>query len=189
MTALLFCLSALANDWHAGVPVQGVPELGAPSFLTPDLGWTAPVDEGGFVRVFVGQDAEEAARWIQQAQMAITVPLPPINDFGDEAYGDLEGLMLIRDRNVAIQVRAEGDAAAVVQWMLAAIPDAPLPWPQPPQLVKQDGTWVVSAPWAVHVQFSQGGRTAPGATLRFTERPGQVVAWDVYGRPAVLQTQ
>ena len=189
MTALLFCLSALANDWHAGVPVQGVPDLGAPSFLTPDLGWTAPVNDGGFVRVFVGQDAEEAARWIQHAQMAITVALPPVDDFGDEAYGDPAGLLLIRDRNVAIQVRADDNAAAVAQQMLAAIPEAPLPWPQPPLLVEQDGAWEVSAPGAVHVQFSQGGRTTPGASLRFTERPGEVVTWDAYGRPAVLQAQ
>ena len=181
-------MSALAGDWHAGVPVQGVAELGAPSFLTPDLGWTAPV-QGGFVRVFVGQDDEEAARWIAQAQMAITVPLPPVADIGDEAYGDRTGLLLVRDRNVAIQVRADGTAAAVAQRMIAAIPEGPIPWPQAPQLVEQDGAWIVSAPGALHVQVAEGGRALPGEALRFAEPPAQLVAWDPYGRPAVYQAQ
>ncbi|MFT4977846.1 MAG: hypothetical protein ACI8S6_003753, partial [Myxococcota bacterium] len=66
---LTLCL-AEAGELLPGIPVEGVADLGTADFLTPDLGWTAPIP-GGFVRVFVGRSDEEAQAWVQASQMSI----------------------------------------------------------------------------------------------------------------------
>jgi len=186
MAVLLLSGLARAEELRVGIPVEGVDVLGAPDFLTPELGWTAPI-EGGFVRVFVGASEAEAIAWVQQAQMAITVSLPVLPGLGDEAYGDTSGLLILRDRNVALQVRASGNAGAIAEAMLAAMPTEPVAWPAPPQLHQvEDGRWQVTAPGAVKVQFDDGGRVTPGEPeLTFSEPPGTIIAWDAWGRPAI----
>ncbi len=180
-----------ADPLHAGVPVDGVESLGAADFLTPELGWSAPIP-GGFVRVFVGDSEAAAESWAAQSQMAITVSLPRLAGVGDEAWGDGVGLLIVRDRNVAIQVRVhdpqQEDARAVAQRMLAAIPVGAVDWPAPPALVQgAEGHWRVEAPGAVRVQFADGGVLTPDPTeLVFSQPPGTVVAWDAWGRPAIL---
>lgn len=188
ISVLLLAAAALAADLHPGVPVHGVPGVGAPEFLTPDLGWTAPI-EGGFVRVFVGASAEDADAWMRAAQMGVTRALPVLSGLGDAAYGDEAGLLLVRDANVALQVRASGNARAVADALLGAIPAQPVQAPTPPRLVAQaDGRWIVDAPGAVQVQFSDGGKVVPGQeVLTFSEPPGSLVAWDAWGRSTTWQ--
>ncbi len=181
-----------ADPLHTGIPVDGVESLGAADFLTPSLGWSAPIP-GGFVRVFVGASEAAASEWAAQSQMAITVSLPLLDGVGDEAWGDGTGLLIVRDRNVAVQVRVhdplQEDAQTVAQRMLAAIPDgAAADWPAPPVLVQgAEGYWRVEAPGAVRVQYADGGVLVPDPTaLVFSQPPGTVIAWDAWGRPAIL---
>jgi hypothetical protein len=180
---LTLCL-AEAGELLPGIPVEGVADLGTADFLTPDLGWTAPIP-GGFVRVFVGRSDEEAQAWVQASQMSITQPLPAIAGLGSEAYGDETGLVIVRNQNIALQVRSSGAARAVAESMLAAVPVDGAPWPSPPSLVEgEDGRWQVSAPGAVRVTFS-GGRVVPGAaSLTFSQPPTELTAWDRLGRSA-----
>ena len=176
---------ASAQELHTGIPVRGVEGLGEPDFLTPELGWSAPI-EGGFVKVFVGTSAAQAAAWVQQAQMAITVPLPALDGLADEAWGDERGLLIVRAENVALQVRARGNAGAVVQAMLDAIVTEQTPWPEPPSLVPAgEALWRVEAPGAAAVRFTGPGAVVPGPALTFSALPSTVVAWDEWGRPAV----
>jgi hypothetical protein len=194
--SVLFLLAGVAHaadPLHAGVPVDGVESLGAADFLTPELGWSAPIP-GGFVRVFVGDSQAAASAWAVQSQMAITVPLPGLTGLGDEAWGDGVGLLIVRDRNVAIQVRvhdrSQEDARVVAERMLAAIPEQTVDWPEAPTLVQGlEGHWRVEAPGAVRIQYADGGVLIPDPTaLIFSQPPGTVTAWDVWGRPAVLST-
>jgi hypothetical protein len=182
-------LADAADPLHVGIPVAGVAGLGEADFLTPELGWTAPIPDG-FVRVFVGPSEAAAASWARAAQQAITVPLPSLAGVGDEAWGDTDGLLILRDRNVALQVRVRGgedDAAlAVAETMLAAMPPTAVDWPSPPALVAAgEGSWRVEAPGAVAVRFT-GGAVTDAAALTFTAPPDALVAWDAWGRPAVL---
>jgi len=177
--------TASAQELHTGIPVRGVEGLGEPDFLTPELGWSAPI-EGGFVKVFVGTSAEQASDWVKQAQMSITVVLPLIDVLGDEAWGDASGLLIVRSGNIALQVRAQGNAGEIAQAMLDAIPAGSQPWPSPPVLLEVgEGQWRVEAPGAAAVRFTGGGQASPGADLTFSERPDAVVAWDEWGRPSV----
>ena len=186
LIVLLLSGMAQAEPLLPGVPVAGVDGLGPADFLTPALGWTAPI-EGGFVRVFVGTSAAEADAWVQQAQMAITVPLPAVAGIGEAAWGDEDGLLLVRQGNLALQVRADGGARAVAETLLAAVPVEASDWPEPPTLQPTtDGRWQVEAPGAVAVRFADGGAIVPGSVpLTFTALPGTVVAWDALGRPSV----
>ena len=188
MTLLL--LTALAGNlaWageiHAGIPVRGVPGLGEPSFQTASLGWTAGLADGGFVRVFVGKTEEEAAEWYARAVHSLTIVPPAYAAFGDEAVGDGQALLVFRDGNVAVFVRADQDAAAVAERMKAAIVDG-VPWPTAPVLAaRADGTWEISAGDLVGIR-AEGGTLHMGEGWRFGTKPRAVTGWDLYGRPAL----
>lgn len=177
--------TASAQELHTGIPVRGVEGLGEPDFLTPELGWSAPI-EGGFVKVFVGTSAAQAAAWARQAQMSIAVVLPPTDVLGDEAWGDASGLLIVRSGNIAFQVRAQGNAAEIAQTMLDAIPAGSQPWPEPPTLTAVgEGQWRVEAPGAAAVRFTGGGPAGASVDLTVSQRPAAVVAWDEWGRPSV----
>jgi hypothetical protein len=146
---------AMASGLHAGIPVAGVPGLGVASFQSPEVGWMAPI-EGGFVRVFVGQTEDEAHDWAARMGQALSLGAPPaVDGFGDEAWGDTTGLLIVREGNVAFQIRHDGHAADLARLLLSSIEDAPLAWPSSPH-----------ADW-VHVQFI-GGQARVG--------------WDHFGR-------
>ena len=82
-----------------------------------------------------------------------------------------------------------GNAMAIAETMLAAMPEEPSAWPEAPELVALDWSqWHVKTPGAVSVQLSGGGeqRVAEDGALVVSTRPESVVAWDAWGRPAVL---
>ena len=98
--------AALAGGVHTGIPVHGVQGVGEPSFLTPQSGWSAGVD-GGWIRVFVGPTEADAQEWYRRAVATLQVPPPPLA-LADEAAGDDSTLVVFRDGNVAVMVRAPG---------------------------------------------------------------------------------
>lgn len=186
---VLLALCAHAQSLHPGIPLDEVSILGPAQFLTPDLGWSAPVD-GGFVKGFVGDSEQQAAQWLQAAQMSITVQLPAVSGIGDVAYGDPQGLLLVQHGNIAFEVRSDGNAQEVAQTLLDAIPSLSVPWPSSPTVVEQGGQWVVLAPEAVYIQQDGPGRRLPEANgVVFTEQPSTVVVWDRYGRPSVWEAR
>ena len=175
---------ALAAGQHAGIPVVGVEGLGAPSFQTPEIGWTAALD-GGWIRVFVGPTEEDAADWYARALGTIQVPPPELADLGDVAHGDGETLILFRDGNVAVMVRAEQEAGVVARRLQAAIVDEAAP-AATPELQKDGAFWSLVAPDAAHVSFT-GGRLVSFHQWRFRVPPRELVIWDATGRPTVIR--
>lgn len=179
-----FLSLALAAGQHTGIPTTGIPGLGEPSFLTPRTGWTAPV-EGGLVRVFVGPTEADAKDWYQRSREGLTIEPVPAGGIGDEAFGDGAGLLAWRDGNVAVMVRCSSGAR---QWALLlhdAMVDG-IPWPDPVRLLhRADGTWVVpGAPRSV--QF-RGGKAVAFRPGEFRRPPEEVVVWDEWGRPSVVE--
>lgn len=174
---------AFAGGVHAGIPVTGVAGVTDPAFESPALGWTAAVP-GGFARVFVGRAEVDAERWYAQTLTTLTLSPPAADGVGDACAGDGDFLFLWRDGNVAALVRADGDARAIAARLHAAIEDG-APWPAAPALAQVGGQWIVDAPGALAVQ-AEGGRLAPFKADRWVAPPTRVVAWDRYGRPAVL---
>lgn len=183
MIAFTLIAAALASGQHTGIPVHGVAGLGEPDFESPELGWSAPLNNG-FVRVFVGQDEAAAERWISGAQKGFTLELPALSGYGDEAWGDGVGVVIWRDGNVGVLVRAEGDAGQVATALLAAVVDDHSAWPAAPKLnAAGEGRWTVAAPGAEHISVTGGRRSSP-SRLIFREAPTSMVAWDAYGRAA-----
>ncbi len=188
MIPFLLSLVAFAGGRHGGIPVSGVPGLGDPSFETSSTGWTAQI-EGGYVRVFVGRDELEARSWVDRMTLGFSKPLAPYAGSipAEDLHGDGKGLLLLRDGNVGLLVRADPagplDAETWARTLLAAmVPDAP--WPAPPVLKASGNQWVVEAPGAKQVAF-HGGHLAANQGLVFTEPPIELVAWDAYGRASV----
>ena len=184
MTALLLSGLALAGGLHTGIPVRGVQGLGEPSFQGVDAGWSAGVEGGGYVRVFVGHDEEEAARWLRLGAPLSSGP-PPAYTFADEAVGDGEEFLAFRDGNVAALVRTPAHARQVAERLRAAIVNGGPTWPETPRLVPEDGRLRLSVHDPAGVVF-QGGRLAPGSDWVFSVAPTQLVVWDAWGRPTVV---
>lgn len=195
MITLLAALSAaaLAGGMHAGLPIQGHPDLGPAEFLAPDAGWTAPIlADGapvGMIRVYVGPTPASASAWCQEQARAVQLALPPLSGLGDEAWAVGDALALVRDGNVGIAVQlheaADGEAVDRARALVAAIEDAPAAWPQAPRMRQQDGLTFFEAPGAAHLQVD-GGRRPIGESWGYEVLPSRVVAWDAWGRAAVL---
>jgi hypothetical protein len=185
MIALLLAGGALAAGIHAGIPVAGVPGVSDPSFQTPDLGWTARVD-GGWVRVFVGRDEAATRAWYGRALEGLQITPPTADGPGDEAHGDGDALLLFRDGNVAVMVRAEHGARAVADRLAAAVVDG-VAWPVAPRLAQgADGRWRVAVPVGGTVTAT-GGRPVAFEEGAYLEPPATLVVWDALGRPAVVR--
>lgn len=194
MTGLLLILgAALAGGMHSGIPVKGVPGVGAPSFESAEAGWSALLDDGqgqtGVVRVFVGQTEEEAADWLGRTAMAMTRTPAAYPHFGDEALGDGDGLLMFRDGNVAAQILVSAGARSWGDQLRSAIVNDGSAWPAAPRLEPQaDGTWAAKIPSSSTLSAS-GGRIVPGQGDRFSEAPRELVLWDRYGRAAVWRAE
>lgn len=188
MIWLLLVATALASGIHAGIPVddRAPAFLGPRTFLDPALGWSAPLvgRPGDYVRVFVGHDEAEASHWVAEQRLGIQRALPSLAGPGDEAWGDPAGLVVFRDGNVGVLVRARGDASTIARAMDAAIVDGPA-WPAPPTSTEQDGRWQFHAPGAVWLTI-EGGHRVLGQDGVFDQAPRRIVAWDATGRAAVL---
>lgn len=193
-------LVAAAGGLHAGIPVgfdqaQRLPHLGQPEFEGPQQGWAAPLvgadgQPDGHVRVYVGPTVAAAGAWLDDAQLSVQAPLAALPGLGDRAAGNPDSIVVAQDGNVAVLVRvtdpSTGDARDHAQHLLDAIVDQPGTWPAAPAMRQQDGLWFFDlGPNAVHMTVI-GGRRPLGEAHGYVELPEQVVAWDAWGRPAVL---
>ena len=191
--SLLLSLAAAASPMHTGIPVFGVTGLGAPSFQSSKTGWTALID-GGFVAVFVGRDEVEAQFWVDQKAERLEAYKPTdhptfkVENQVDLAMGDGVGLLIFRDKNVAVMCRHRAEAAFWATRLHSAIVDIPAPWPEPPTLVAGPKGWLPEAPESsVHLAFL-GGQTTAAPELRFSEPPTRLIAWDGWGRAAATES-
>ncbi|MCK6501898.1 hypothetical protein L6R53_00595 [Myxococcota bacterium] len=191
MIIALLTSAALAAGFHAGIPVQGVSGLGAPTFHDASTGWSAPVlgADGqplGVARVYVAPTTAAAAAWAEDAARAVQAPLVPLPSFGDAALANA-GALVARDGNVAIAVSVSGsDPQGPARSLLAAIVDAPAAWPQAPTLRPVDGGWAIVSPGAVGWTIT-GGQRPLGQPDTWSELPQEIVAWDAWGRAAVMR--
>jgi hypothetical protein len=192
LVPLLFSLAAIASPMHTGIPVFGVDGIDAPSFQGSRTGWTALV-EGGFVAVFVGKDEVEAQFWVDQKTEYLEAYKPKEHPtFKEEtqvdlALGDGVGLLIFRDKNVAVMCRNRANAGHWAQRLHSAIIDIPAPWPLAPTLKSDALGWIPEAPEStVHLAF-QGGQTDATPRLRFTKPPTRLIAWDGWGRAAATE--
>lgn len=174
----------LAGALHTGVPVRGVAGVGEPSFVAPSEGWTASID-GGLLRVFVGRAEGDAADWVAR-QRALLVRAPePLPGLGDEAWGDGDGLVLFRDGNVGVLVRAPAEARALAERVRAALVDDGSAWPRGPALVAGEGAWTLPVSQGYSVMF-RGGLLANQPGWTFTALPDEIFVWDPWGRAAAV---
>jgi len=124
---LLFAAGVAGADpsqpW-AGVPLARLPDLGlgVPSLAIEASGWQAPLQGGGFVRVWILPDEPAAtAEFAFQRTASATRILPDFTGLpGADAAGDGAGILLLRDRNVLVLVRDPADRALEVAGRLRA---------------------------------------------------------------------
>ena len=182
-----------APPYHA-IPATGVAGLSSPHFQGSSSGWTALVD-GGYVAVFVGQDAATAQAWVNQKVEALKIYSPTENrsfaaELGvDDARGDGVGLLIFRVGNLAAMSRHKSDASGWAKTLTTAVVAIDEPWPVEPSLAKTEDGWVpIMDETIIHLQFS-GGQTTNEPTLTFSKRPDRLVGWDQWGRATVALSQ
>ncbi|RME21477.1 MAG: hypothetical protein D6798_18035 [Deltaproteobacteria bacterium] len=192
---LLLTMTARAGGLHAGIPVDQATDFVDIRFEDADQGWSAALVDAdgapaGFLRVYVGPTQAAAARWMEDAIRSVQAPLSPQAGLGDVAVGDPDSLVICRDGNVALMVRAQGSLRAEdeVRDLLDRIVDEPLVWPAAARVVERDGLWFFEADDAVFAQVT-GGRRPLGEPNGYIELPSRVVTWDRLGRAAVLLPQ
>ncbi len=192
---LLLTMTARAGGLHAGIPVDQDAGFVDLRFEDAELGWSAAlVDDAGspagFLRVYVGPTEAAAARWMDDAVRGVQAPMPTLAGLGDIAAGDPDAVVVCRDGNVALMVRAQGDISAEDQAsaMLGQIVDEPLIWPAAARVDERDGLWFFDAGDAVFASVT-GGRRPLGQPNGYIELPSRVVTWDRLGRAAVLLPQ
>jgi hypothetical protein len=206
MTWWWVAAAALASG---GLDPTSIDVLGAPTYLAPELGWTAPVldSQPGRVRVWMHRDeAEAVARF--EAQRALQTRTRELEAGADQAVGNGLDLVLLREAElVAIIERPEGEALDLAERLVAAIKQAG-PWPEAPGISVTDGHLEVGGRWAeVRVVRAPGVRRVtdglltglPGLSVspvvrdeegRLAVRSGEVVevlCWDVFGRGSVVR--
>lgn len=191
MIIILFTSAALAAGFHAGIPVQGVPGLGAPTFHDALTGWSAPVvDEAGqpqgVARVYVAPTTAAAQAWVEDAVRAVQAPMGALPGLADLALAT-SGAVVARDGNVAIAVSVhEGDPLVAARSLVAAIEETPAAWPQAPTLRAVQGGWEIDAAGAVGWTIT-GGQRPLGQPDTWSVLPQEIVAWDGWGRASVMR--
>ena len=191
MIIALFTSVALGAGFHAGIPVQGVPGLGAPTFHDAVTGWSAPVLDSrgqplGVARVYVAPTTAAAQAWVEDAERAVQAPMTAITGLGELALGTA-GAVVVRDGNVAVAVSVhEGEPLATARSLIAAIDETPAAWPQAPTLRSVQGGWEILAPGAVGWTIT-GGQRPLGQPDTWSVLPEEIVAWDAWGRAAVMR--
>lgn len=192
---------ALANGLHAGVRAESVPVLGAPLYLAPDFGWSAPISdvEGGTVRMFVAPTEQAALDWytVQRTTLELTRTLPLATDEAVQGAGQV----LWRDGNVVALVTRPSGALDLAQRLVAAL-EPHTDWPAAPKLivdmrrVEVDGAWAavrfetpaVFAPGKVLPDPVRVMPLAPNKALLSADVPEvSAMAWDAYGRGHVVR--
>jgi hypothetical protein len=114
---------AHAGEW-AGVPLDRAAALGlgTPTVSEVGAGWRAPVPAGGFVAVEVFTDAVQAEAAFAHRSASSTTLEQPSLALADQAVGDGDAYVLVRDANVLIRVRAlQGGATSVVERVRGAL--------------------------------------------------------------------
>ena len=177
---------ALAEGLHLGVPVVGVEGLGPAMFQTASTGWHTYVEDG-VVRIYVNPTEAGAHDWLAEMVVRMGKFNPePIPDLMDEAFGDGESLLIVRDGNVGILVHTNKNAMQWAELVQAAILDGVQPWPLPPMLTQTpSGNWVPTAVDAVHTTYV-GGSLVEGEGLVFWRPPRKLVVWDEWGRASQM---
>jgi hypothetical protein len=179
----MFVGLAMAGGVHAGIPVHGVAGVGAPTFLTPNSGWTAAAP-GGWVRVFVGAIEAEGAAWYAHQLETMTVPAPDFVLPGvDAAAGDGDTFVAWQDGNVGVVVRVESGAGALATRLRASVVE------QAPAVTARwragADVWV-DAPGAAAMRSTSGG-VILSDSAEFRRKPAEVYVWDAWGRVTVLR--
>ena len=101
----------------AGLPLKDMSRLGLKDLALNDYEneWRAGIESGGLVRVYTYAtvtEAKEAFRFHAVASSSIWSDRPTTQALpGDEATGDGEGLLVLRDRNLVIYVQSPGGKA------------------------------------------------------------------------------
>ena len=182
MNALLLSVVGHASGHHTGIPTTGVEGLGPPLFQTEQTGWSAQVEDG-IVRVYVGRDLEATQDWMARMQSRLIRFDPqPYMEMADEAYGDGETLLLLRDGNVGIVVHTKANALHWATLVQSAIVDEPEPWPEPCHLEQDElGWWRLVADTPAQLSYI-GGIRHPDGGLVFVVPPTSAIVWDHWGR-------
>ncbi len=179
-----------AGTWR-GVELASLAELGfkAPSYETADEGWTAQFPKG-LARLYVAPSAEALEVWLADKQEFLARRQPqPYPAIGDEAWGDGNGLLLVREGNVGLLIETTAGAHGWAEVLLGALQPGDGSWPASPALrAMPSGVWVAQTPGSVHVSYMGGSldpSAAPGSPLTFERPPRRLVAWDAMGRSSV----
>ena len=188
-TLLLLSPGARAAGLHAGIPVQQS-GLGPVEHLSAEQGWTTPLLDAqgqpvGVLRGYVGPTEAAASAWLEDMKRPVQAPLSPLAGMGDEAV-IAAGVVLVREGNVALSiVLSQGDPQRRARTLLASIVDQPRAWPQAPHMRQRGTLWFFEAP-GLELQV-EGGHRPLGEPWGYRQLPREVLAWDAWGRAAVLR--
>jgi hypothetical protein len=184
--SLMLWAHAGIND---GVDLTKIEGLRSSVFQSHETGWMGTTADG-LLRVYIGTSPEEATIWMDLMKKRLyKYVFPIIEDRGDEAYGDLSSIMMLRHGNIVLLSQGKN----VFFWMttlegLITIPHSNLS--QPPTVQPyQEGLFDIIPPEGLHLSFIGGHPTYDEAGLHFKTLPNRITLWDDFGRSDLWSNQ
>jgi len=176
---------ALAGSVHTGFRLDGLEGFEAPRHQSVREGFSLDFP-GGIARLYVGPTEAAAQEWFVEKSELVARQAPAVLPaLGDQALHSGDGMVLVRDGNIAVLIQVRSGALSAADTLLAAVDDAPSPWPAAARLLTVPGGFRVDAPEAVHVAYVGGEVRAQPGGLSFHAPPRRVVTWDAWGRATV----
>lgn len=176
---------AFAGGMHTGFRLEALEGFETPRHQSVREGFSLDFP-GGIARLYVGPTEAAAQEWFVEKSALVARQAPTrLPGLGDEALHSGDGMVLVRDGNIALLVQVRSGARSAADTLLAAIDDAPRPWPAPARLLAEPGGFRVAASEAVHTAYVGGTIRAQPGGLWFHVPPRRVVTWDAWGRATV----
>ena len=185
----LLLLSTVQAAKYECVQTTQLQELKSSRFQTHETGWVGATGDG-LLRVYVGKSEIEAQQWVvSMKQQLYTHNFTTVENRGDEAYGDLENILLVRYSNVGLIAQGTN----VVPWMYNL--ETLLIGPQeewkstcvPTVSNTPDGLYQITTKPDCTFNFIGGEPVYTENGLFFTKLPEQITMWDRCTRSTIWQ--
>ena len=185
----IFLLSTVSAANYECVETTQLKDVKTGTFQTHETGWVGATADG-LLRVYVGSSEKDAQSWVVSMKKQLyTHNFTKIENRGDEAYGDLENILLVRYSNVGFITQGKN----VVPWMynletLLIMPQKE--WQSrcvPTVATTPDGLFQITYMPQCSLNFIGGEPLYTENGLFFTTLPEQVTMWDQCTRSTIWQ--
>ena len=178
---ILWLSLILSAQTYSGVDLQKIENINASVYQSFETGWMGTTTDG-VIRVYVGTSEQDVQEWVELLQKWMyKYSFSPIDNLGDEAFGDQKTLIVVRHGNVGLLAQGKNVSAWITVLQSNLLPERfrfPLP-PKPQNL--PTGEMQLLVPENQSYSFIGGEPLYANGGVTFRVLPEQVVVWDEYG--------